>query len=284
MIFAVILIAESLSGLKGCIRFILSKSTLGGHPNVFLFVIFMFSTWGILVANWNEYSAYFRVSKSNQNNALYDIIPLRVLAIIDSVPHKSIATNSSYPLLFLSRQLYPNRYPFVEDLSAGVNLSRDDITRSQIDTLKTNKIDIVVVKTSTEFSNTPSDFDKVLENYSLIVEFPKPSENPVIAPHAERVYFSKSLIERQFINIGAEIKNKDYIVKADGASLIKLTNLATCSVMATTDGNPHAISRSNKGDLYIWAVGAKNIKYHLTGYCGPMKILRFATNNAISDQ
>jgi hypothetical protein len=279
MLFVVILLAEFLNRTKGSIQFTLSKLSIGVHPNIFLFIIIIVSSWSFLVANWNEYSNYIEVSNSNKNNVLFDSIPLRVLSIINQVPHESISTVSAYPLLFLSKQNYPNIYPFVEDLTAGINLGRGDITRSQIEALKTEKIDIIITKTSTEFTNSPDDFDNAIKNYLLIAEFSKPLKNPVVSPYAERVYFSKNLIDNQFLNIENQNKKQNNAIEVRGASLVRLTNLASCHFIAFTDGNPRISSKSNKGNLYIWTGGAIKIEYQQTGFCNTMNILLLQLNN-----
>jgi hypothetical protein len=279
MFFITVLLAEFLNILKDIIKSTVVKMPSSDYPNILLFTIFIGFSWSFLVANWNQYSAYIEVSKNNKKNALSDSIPLRGLAVINQIPHESIATTSEYPLLFLSKQKYPNLYPFVEDLTAGINSGRDDITRAQIELLGTDRVDIIVIKTSTEFTNAPSAISESIKNYKLIAEFSKPTQNPVVAPYGERIYLSKDLIKNQFISTEIQGNTINNSIEVKGVSLVKLTNIDLCSFTAYTDSNPRISSQSIKGSLYIWTSGAREIKYQQNGNCNTMEISRLQLKN-----
>ena len=170
-----------------------------------LALIFLFKSAEFILNISNEYKAYFNLSKeikSRKKSHTLDEVnenTFRMLSIINSIPHKTISTYSQYPLLFLSNYNYPNKYPFIEDLSGPGNMDKPQIWLDQLKSLDDSTADLLVIKTSVDgYLSRWTDLGSIIDKrYIPIVDFGF-SPGGMIMPYKSRILMSKKFFIDNF--------------------------------------------------------------------------------------
>lgn len=173
---------------------------------LFLVAIFLISLYPISFIR-NEFSAYYKSAKQMSSTDLKNSNEHtnRLLYIVGLIPHNSIAAYSQFPLLFLSKKFYSSPF-FTEDLSAGANLNRKDLWENQLNYLKINPPDLLVLKTTTNsYSSKYDDLGKIIyENYITIADF---DFTEILTAYKDRILISKKAFIKSYVKQKEEYKD-----------------------------------------------------------------------------
>lgn len=201
-----LLVVFSILSIHTIVEFILILEKSIHLENKFIFIGIVFIFMGGDIKNiLIQYQSYKDTCKLNKDNKIPDTDPYRLLDVINRIKHESISTHSQYPLLFLSNQFYKPSLPaYIEDLSASANLGSETIWKSSMQILKDNPSNILVDKTTGEFSSKWTELGKIIyDNYIEIAKFSEPKDNNgVMAPYFDRIFISKKYFEKSFKKIG----------------------------------------------------------------------------------
>lgn len=214
------------------------------------------------------YYNYFHYTQSVLSHKTNNVDPYRLVDIINRIPHKTIAAFSEYPALFLSKNMYNTKYPYVEDLSAPYNLGRPQMRIDQLDKMKTNPPDIYIDKTIDCYLSKEDEFGKILDqNYYEIADFDINSKDKFYR-YKERVLISKALLNRfqktSSMHIDTKAKSKMQILSQQNSiAKIDLNTLCAQKLILQNDESNIGYNLNESGNLVLMSLVKKNTNLHI---------------------
>ncbi len=239
-----------------------------------LVLIFLYKSTEFILNISNEYKAYFNLSKeikSRKKSHTIDEVnenTFRMMTIINSIPHKTISTYSQYPLLFLSNYNYPNKYPFIEDLSGPGNMGKPQMWLDQLKSLDESSADLLVIKTGGDFYlGRLTDLGSIIDKrYIPIADFGF-SLGGVTMAYKSRILMSKKYFVDNFKLLSAnkilgaceDIPNMQFLNQTNNNKILKinLNQSAKPSLYKLSSSVTEAIYDNNyTSELSIYALVA----------------------------
>lgn len=219
------------------------------------------------------YYNYFYYSQSVLSHKMNNVDPNRLVDVINRIPHKTIAAFSEYPALFLSKNMYNIKYPYVEDLSASYNLGRPQMRIDQLNKMKINPPDIYIDKTTDLYLSKEDELGKILDqNYYKIADFGINSKDKFYG-YKERVLISKALLttfsKTRSIHIDSKAMSKIQILRQKN-TIAKIDSNTFCAqkLILQNDESNIGYNLKESDNSVLMSFVKKNMNLHIINTSG----------------
>lgn len=175
------------------------KKISSSHNRLISFITFFIALMILLIFKqplnvFNQYQNYYNFT--NTENAQGN--PNLLLQITNTIPHKTVSTNSQFPFLFLSEVPYIQGYPYLFDIAASRNLRDDKLGKDAINALINNPPDIHIGKTTTSYLGYKSKLGSILNNNFIIILASYQNMPGVMPNYKSRISLSKNNFKKHF--------------------------------------------------------------------------------------